>query len=249
MARWSVLVTGGSGGIGRSISVRFAREGFTVVITYLSGRERALETARLVKQAGGEPIIKHLDVADPRSVEMLAHALEEELGELNVLVNNAGILQLGGIREMGLDEWEQTLRVNLTGPFLVAKALIPLLERSEWASIVNVASIAGETGNVLAGIAYSASKAGLIGLTKRLAIELASLGIRVNAVAPSFVETRMVARFIDTPEKRERVKELHPLRMLIRPEDVAEAVYFLAVPWLSRAITGHILRINAGRLT
>jgi len=156
---------------------------------------------------------------------------------------------VGGLDETSLEEWEETIRVNLTGVFLVTKALLPLLRRAPWASVVNIASIAGQTGNVVAGVAYAASKAGVIGLTKRLAVQLAGEGIRVNAVAPSFVETDMTRGFLDTPEKRERVARLHPLGIILKPEDVAEAVLFLADQRRSRGITGHVLSINAGRLT
>ena len=165
-----------------------------------------------------------------------------------MLVNNAGVFHVGGIEETRLEDWEHVVRVNLTGVFLVTKTFLPMLKKAPWASIVNLASIAGQTGNIAASAAYAASKAGVIGLTRRLAVELARYGIRVNAVAPSFVETDMVRSFIDTPEKRKKIEELHPLRMIIQPEDVAEAVYFLATP-ASRAITGHVLSINAGRLT
>ena len=179
----------------------------------------------------------------------MAKIVSQYIPYLNVLVNAAGILQLNDIKNTSIDEWNETIRVNLTGVFLVTKYLLPLLEKAPWASIINIASIAGETGNVVAGIAYSASKAGLIGLTKRLAIQLAPLGIRVNAVAPSFVKTDMTKTFLDTPEKIEKITKLHPLGLILEPEDIAEAVYFLADPTKSRGITGHIISINAGRHT
>ena len=137
--------------------------------------------------------------------------------------------------------------VNVFGPFMVTKTFLPLLKKAGKATIINVASIAGETGNVVASVAYSVSKSAVIGLTKRLAVELAP-NIRVNAVSPSFVDTEMVHSFIDTPEKREQVKSLHPLNDIATPEDVANAVFFLASE-KARYITGHVLRINGGRLT
>jgi 3-oxoacyl-[acyl-carrier protein] reductase len=244
------VITGGSGGIGRATAIKFASNGFKVIITYRSRHKEAERTVRDSLKAGApEAYAIYLDVTDPASIEAFAREVEKIASKVNVLVNNAGVLQVGGIRETTLEEWERTIKVNLTGPFLVTKSLISLMMKAEWASIVNVSSIAGETGNVVAGVAYSASKAGLIGFTKRLAVELAPAGIRVNAVAPSFVETDMVRQFIDTPEKRERTRSLHPLGIILKPEDVAEAIYFLAVPWMSRGITGHILRINAGRYT
>lgn len=246
----TLVVTGGSRGIGRAIVYRFAREGYNIILTYRSNHETAQQVAEKAQELGARQAIAiQLDVGDPKSVEMFARQVSEHFDYLNVLVNNAGILQTRGIMETSLEEWETTLRVNLTGVFHVTKTLLPLLIRAPWASIVNLASIAGVTGNVVAGIAYSASKAGIVGFTKRLATELAKYKIRVNAVAPSFVETDMVREYLDTPEKRERVKRLHPLGIIISPEDVAEAVYFLADPGLSRAITGHVLYVNAGRYT
>ncbi len=246
----SVLVTGGSRGIGRAVALRFARAGCRVAVTYRSNQRGAEETVSGALRLGAPWARAYrLDVSDPGSVEELARRLAGDLGSLNVLVNNAGVIHFGRLEETSLEQWEHVLRVNLTGAFLVTRALLPLLRRASWASIVNIASIAGETGNVVASVAYAASKAGLIGFTRRLAVELAPEGIRVNAVAPSFVETDMVRDFIDTPEKRRRIEELHPLRMIIQPEDVAEAVYFLAMPETARAITGQVLRVNAGRLT
>lgn len=242
-----VLVTGGSRGIGRAIVSRFAKAGFKVLYTYNTGREAAEETLRMAVEAGGEAAYTRMDVSDPSSVEEARRWAEAQAPYLNVLVNNAGILHVGGIEDTGLDEWERVFRVNVTGVFLVTKTFLPMLRRAPWASIVNIASIAGQTGHIVASAAYAASKAAVIGLTRRLAVELAPK-IRVNAVAPSFVETRMVRQFIDTPEKRRRAAELHPLKDIARPEDVAEAVYFLATP-ASRFITGQILGVNGGRLT
>jgi len=244
-----VLVTGSSRGIGRAIVLRFASEGYAVAVTYVSNRDKALETAERARRLGArDTVVLKLDVSDPSSVQEAYEKLSSRWPHLNVLVNNAGILHTAGIEETGLEDWEEVIRVNLTGVFLVTKTFLPMLRKAPWASIVNIASIAGQTGNIVASAAYAASKAGVIGFTRRLAVELAKYGIRVNAVAPSFVETDMVREFIDTPEKRRRIEELHPLRMIIQSEDVAEAVYFLATP-ASRAITGQVLGVNAGRLT
>ncbi len=242
-----VLVTGGDRGIGRAIVLRFAREGFTVWFTYRSRRDMAERTVSEARGLGAEAHYVQMDVADPDSVEKAYREVSSKVPYLNVLVNNAGILHDRSFRETSLEEWERVIRVNLTGVFLVTRTFLPLLEKAPWASIVNVASIAGQTGNIVASAAYAASKAGVIGLTRRLAVELAPR-IRVNAVAPSFVETDMVRHYIDTPEKLERIKSLHPLKDIARPEDVAEAVYFLATP-ASRFITGQVLGINGGRLT
>ncbi|MCE4625523.1 MAG: SDR family oxidoreductase [Desulfurococcales archaeon] len=244
------VITGASGGIGAATALRFAREGYVLILTYRGRRDRCLEVAREAEKRGSPRAYAiNLDLTDANSIGEFVEKVSDLVPYVNALVNNAGVLQVGPVERVTLEEWEHTLKVNLTGPFLLTKHLLPLLRKAPWASIVNVASIAGETGNVVAGVAYAASKAGLIGFTKRLAVELAPEGIRVNAVAPSFVETDMVKEFISTPEGRRRVIELHPLRIIIQPEDVAEAILFLADPERSRAITGHVLRINAGRLT
>ncbi len=247
MTRGYVLVTGGDRGIGRAIVLKFARNEYYVVFTYHRNLKAAEETLKLVKEEGGEGFFTRMDVSSEESVREGLRKISENIPYLNVLVNNAGIIYFGSIEETPLDVWNKVLSVNLTGVFLVTKYALPLLRKAPWASIVNISSIAGQTGNVVASTAYCASKAGVIGLTRRLAVELAP-EIRVNAVAPSFVETDMVKEFIDTEEKRKKIAELHPLKDIARPEDIAEAVFFLATP-SSRFITGQVLGVNGGRLT
>ncbi len=244
------LITGGSRGIGKATALRFAKEGWGVIITYKSKRDKAEETVKeLLRLEIPLALSYKVDISDINDVIRLKNDLEKRIPYLNVLVNNAGIINSGTIDKIEVSEWKRIIEVNLTGAFIMTKFLLPLMIKAPWASIVNVASIAGQTGNVLASVAYASSKAGLIGFTKRLAVELASKGIRVNAVAPSFVETDLVKEFIDTYEKRKRIEELHPLKTILKPEDVAEAIMFLADPSRSRTITGHILSLNAGRYT
>lgn len=242
-----VFVTGGDRGIGRAIVVKFASSNFNVAFSYYRNRSAAEETLRLVDGFDVDSFYVQMDVADVDSVKRGFSEVSSRFPYLNVLVNNAGIVFFGTIDETSVEDWNRVISVNLTGVFLTTKFFLPLLRRASWASIVNLASIAGQTGNVVASAVYCASKAGVIGLTRRLAVELAP-EIRVNAVAPSFVETDMVRDFIDTSEKRRRVMDLHPLRDIAKPEDVAEAVYFLATE-KSRFITGQILGINGGRFT
>ncbi len=242
-----VFVTGGDRGIGRAIVLKFASNGYHVAFSFHRNVEAAKETLRLVKENSSDGFYVRMDVSDEESVKKAYNEVSKKIPYLNVLVNNAGIIYFGGIEDTSLDVWNKVIAVNLTGVFLVTKYFLPLLKRAPWASIVNISSIAGQTGNVVASAAYCASKAGVIGLTRRLAVELAP-HIRVNAVAPSFVETDMVKEFIDTPEKRKRIAELHPLKDIAKPEDIAEAVFFLATP-SSRFITGQVLGVNGGRLT
>ena len=245
-----VFVTGGSRGIGRAIVLRFAREGYIVLFNYRSRRDKALETLTAARKAGATGAEAfQADVSSYRAMERIASLVSENYGYLNVLVNNAGILHVGTLDQTGVEDWKNVMSINLDGVFYATKAMLHLLEKAEWASIVNMASIAGQTGNIAASAAYAASKAGVIGFTKRLAVELASKGIRVNAIAPSFVDTDMVAGFLRTEEDRRKIRSLHPLNIIIWPEDIAEAVFFLADPAKSRAITGHILQMNAGRYT
>ncbi|HDD26756.1 MAG TPA: SDR family oxidoreductase [Acidilobales archaeon] len=241
-----IFITGGDRGIGRAIALRFARDGYIVVFSYFRRKDMAEETLKKIKELGSSGFYIQMDVGSEESVRESANLVGTKVPYINVLVNNAGILHVGKLEETKLSDWEEVIRVNLTGVFLVTKYFLPLLRRSPWASIVNIASIAGQTGHIAASAAYAASKAGVIGLTRRLATELAP-HIRVNAVAPSFVETDMVRPFIQDPEKRRRVIELHPLKDIAKPEDVAEAVYFLATP-ASRFITGQVLGVNGGRL-
>ena len=245
-----VVVTGGDRGIGRATAIRFAREGFSVIITYRIDKDAAKRVVNELLSAGATSAMYYqVDVSDLGSVKRFADQLSSLIEHLNVLVNNAGIIDFSGLEDVTPERWDEVIRVDLYGPFYVTKALLPLMKRAPWASIVNVSSISGQTGNVVAGIAYAAAKAGLIGLTKKLAIELARFSIRVNAVAPSFVETDMTAPFLSDPKLRSQVISMHPLGRIARPEDVAEAIYFLANPDRSGNITGHVLSINGGRYT
>ncbi|MGC9149441.1 MAG: SDR family NAD(P)-dependent oxidoreductase [Sulfolobales archaeon] len=241
------FVTGGSRGIGRSIVLRFAREGYNVAFSYNNREDLAKEVLKEVLSYGVESFYVKMNVADPIEIREAYETVSKRFPYLNILVNNAGILSTSGFEELSLDEWKRVIDVNLTGVFLVTKIFLPLLKKAEWGSIINIASISGQTGHVRGSVAYVASKAGVIGLTRKLAVELAPK-IRVNAVAPSFVETDMVTDLLSNPEERRRIIEIHPLREIAKPEDIAEAVLFLASP-RSRFITGHTLSINGGRLT
>lgn len=247
----NILIIGGSRGIGAETARLFSCKGYNVAITYNKSHEKArkvLEDVRACNSRGNHKLYK-LDVRSYEQVRQLTSQIGRDYPHLNILVYAAGILQYGSIEQLTPQEWHNVIETNLTGAYYTTRELLPLLKKAPWASIVYIASIAGETGNVVAGAAYSASKAGLIGLTKRLAVELAKYKIRVNAVAPSFVETDMTKQFLDTEENREKVRKLHPLEIVLQPRDIANAIYFLADPQQSRGITGHILSINAGRRT
>ncbi len=245
-----VIITGGDRGIGKAIAKRFAKENYFVIITYNSNKEKAEETLNELKMIGAEKAYSFkLDVSKESEVKAFYEDVKKITDHVNVLVNNAGIIDYTPFEQLTLDQWNKIISVDLTGVFLVTKYLIDLLKQANWASIINISSIAGQTGNVYGGVSYVVAKAGVIGFTKRLSNELAKYGIRVNAVAPSFVETDLVAEFLKDENKKKGIIELHPLKILLKPEDIAEAVYFFANPTLSRGITGQVLGINAGRYT
>ncbi|MGC8566518.1 MAG: SDR family NAD(P)-dependent oxidoreductase [Caldisphaera sp.] len=244
------FITGGDRGIGKAIAKRFAKEKYVVIISYNRNEQGTKETVKELLDIGAEKAYSlKLDLSSEKSITYAKEVVNGLVDHINVLVNNAGIISYTQFEDVTLEEWNNIIGIDLTGPFLIIKNFLDLLKKSKWASIVNVSSIAGQTGNVYGGISYVVAKAGLIGLTKRLSTEFAKYGIRVNAVAPSFVNTDMVADILKDENRKKSVIDLHPLKILLEPDDIAEAIYFLSDPKLSRGITGHVLSINAGRYT
>ncbi len=231
----TVLVTGGSRGIGREICISFAKAGYDIAFCYQKDEKGAKETLELIRKAGGEASVFCCDVSDEKQVERMFSSV---FG-LEILVNNAGMASFGLIQDMSLCEWNKVFSVNMTGAFLCTRAAIPKL-RSRGGCIINVASMWGEVG-ASCEAAYSASKAALIGFTKAAAKELGPCGIRVNAVSCGMIETQMNSRF--SAEEVKTFTESIPLKRQGSPEEVARAVCFLAE---NRYITGEILRVNGG---
>ncbi len=231
----TVLVTGGSRGIGREICISFAKAGYDIAFCYQKDEKGAKETLDLIRKAGGEASVFCCDVSDEKQVERMFSSV---FG-LEILVNNAGAASFGLIQDMSLCEWNKVFSVNMTGAFLCTRAAIPKL-RSRGGCIINVASMWGEVG-ASCEAAYSASKAALIGFTKAAAKELGPCGIRVNAVSCGMIETQMNSRF--SAEEVETFTDSIPLKRQGSPEEVAQAVRFLAE---NRYITGEILRVNGG---
>ncbi|WP_428266341.1 3-oxoacyl-[acyl-carrier-protein] reductase [Haliangium sp.] len=240
------LVTGGSRGIGRAICVALGQRGATVAVNYTSRQDAADETVKLVEAAGGKAVAVGFDVADSDAVAAEVKRLGKELGGLDILVNNAGVAVNGLIMRFKDADWHKVLDINLRGAFAVSRAAAPLLLRAkDKGRIINLSSVVGESGNA-GQAAYAASKAGLIGLTKSLAKELAGRGVCVNAVTPGYIETDMTAA--ELPEaQRDKLMTQIPLGRIGTPEDVAGAVAFLAGPEASY-ITGEVLRVNGGML-
>ena len=237
------VVTGASRGIGRAIAVALAQEGARVVINYQGNEKAAHETAELVTATKApEPVPMKFDVADRAQVDAAFEQIKERLGTVHVLVNNAGISRDGLLMRFKDDDWDQTLNTNLTGAFHCARAVSRLMIKQRWGRIINISSVVGEAGNA-GQVAYSAAKAGMIGMTKTLAQELASRTITVNVVTPGFIETDMTAAL--TEEQKKGILEQVPLGSMGHPDDVAHAVAFLASE-KARYITGHVLSVNGG---
>lgn len=237
------VVTGGSRGIGRAICVELAKQGATVVINFAGNEAAAKETAAMVIAAGGkEPLIKGFDVSDAAAVDAAFAEIKETLGGCHVLVNNAGISKDGLLLRFKDDDWHKTLQTNLFGAFACARAASKLMTKQRWGRIINISSVVGESGNA-GQVAYAAAKAGMIGMTKTLAQELASRSITVNAVTPGFIETDMTGALTD--DQKKMILDQIPLKAIGAPQDVADAVAFLASD-KARYITGHVLSVNGG---
>ncbi len=234
-----VLITGGSRGIGRACAIAFADLGAQVVIGYAGNEAAAKETLALLRTQGRAICF---DVADAVSCSTAVESVVEEFGRLDVLVNNAGVAVDGLVMRTKDEDWERQLDTNLKGAFALIRAAARPMMKQRGGAIVNLTSVVGETGNA-GQAAYSASKAGLIGLTKSVARELASRNIRVNAVSPGLIETDMTARL--SADNRSKMVEEIPLARLGGPTEVAHAVVFLASDEASY-ITGEVLRVNGG---
>ncbi len=235
------LVTGASRGIGREIALTLCRNQFDVVVASPEV-EKNEEVAETIRQCGGNTMTLDLDVSSRDSVRQGVDAVLKQMGRIDVLVNNAGITRDALALRMKPEDWERVLQINLTGAFYMAQAVIPAMMKERWGRIINIASVVGEMGN--AGQAnYVSSKAGLIGLTKCLAQELASRNITVNAIAPGYIETDMTA--VLPQEVKDRMLAMIPLKRFGQPKDIAAAVKFLASEDAGY-ITGTVLRVNGG---
>jgi 3-oxoacyl-[acyl-carrier protein] reductase len=236
------LVTGGSRGIGRAAATLFARAGVQVAITYKSRQAEADHFVEEVSRGGGKALALRADFSDSSAPAVAVEAVVKEFGRLDILVNNAGLTRDTLVMRMSEADWDLVLQTNLKSAFLASKAALRPMLRQKYGRIVNVSSLAGLTGN--AGQAnYSASKAGLIGLTKALAKEVGSRNITVNAVAPGFIETELISAV--PAELLERARQAAAIQRIGTPADVAPAIVFLASPEAGY-ITGQVLGIDGG---
>jgi NAD(P)-dependent dehydrogenase (short-subunit alcohol dehydrogenase family) len=243
----AVLVTGGGSGIGQQVCYAAAKEGGRVAVGDLD-LERAETTAAEIRKRGGEAQAFRVDVAQPDSVNAFVEAAETTLGRLDVLVNSAGMREIVPVLELSFEEWQRVITVNLTGTFLPSQAFArQLVAQGKTGSIVNLASTLG----LMAApnrAAYTASKHGVVGLTKQMALELGEKGIRVNAVAPGVTRTAMTERYFQDPEYSEMIRNIHALGRWGEADEIARAILFLAAEE-NGFVTGSILTIDGGWTT
>ncbi len=235
------LITGASRGIGKACAQLLAKAKYKLVLA-ARALDRLEEIAQLTRAIGAETFVVEMDLANSDSITASIGKASKEFGRIDILVNNAGVTKDGLAVRMKKADWENVLNTNLSGSFYVTQQVLPGMMRERWGRIVNISSVVGEKGNP--GQAnYVASKAGLIGLTKSLAIELGSRNITVNAVAPGFISTEMTHGL--PAELKQKMIDETPLKRMGTPEDVAAAVKFL-VSEEAGFITGHVLDVNGG---
>src|SRR5512138_1260231 len=239
----TALVTGASRGIGRAIAIALARGGAKVALNYAGNEAAAAEALAQVQQAGAPKAkLYKFDVADPAACAAAVEAIVADLGSLDVLVNNAGISIDQLVMRMKDEDWNRSLQVNLTGNFNLIRAASRPMMKAKGGAIVNIASVVGEMGNA-GQAAYSASKGALIALTKTVARELASRSVRVNAVAPGFIDTPMTQALPEAAKTK--MFEAIPLARLGTPQDIADCVAWLSSDKASY-VTGAVIRVNGG---
>ena len=238
----TVLITGASRGIGAACALAFAKAGCDVAVNYCRSEDKANALVNEVKAHGARAFAVRADVADSEQVKRMFDAVRAELGTVDVLVNSAGIAHTGLLTDMTDGEWQRLIDTDLSGTFYCCREALKDMIRAHSGAIINIASMWGEVG-ASCEAAYSAAKAGVIGLTKALAKEVGPSGIRVNAVSPGVIMTDMMAGY--TESDIAALKDETPLNALGTPEDVADAVLFLSSD-KAKFITGQVLSVNGG---
>ena len=240
------LVTGASRGIGRAIAVEFAREGaYAVVINYLRNDEAAFEVKKMVESYRVKALLVKADVSDRSSVRKMVKRTLEVFGKIDILVNNAALLQQKEFEKITDEEWDSVLNVNLKGPFMLIQEVVPQMVKNKWGRIINIASIGGQWGGNLA-VHYAASKAALISLTLSIARIYSKYGITSNAVSPGLVITDMSRKEIESEIGKKKLSMI-PIGRFAQPEEIAKVVAFLASDDAAY-ITGQTINVNGGML-
>lgn len=238
----TAIVTGGSRGIGKATALSLAKAGYQVFITYVSKPDEAESVIKQIQSQGGKAKMFNLDVSNADEITHFFNTEVKEQVSLSVLINNAGITKDTLLLRMKNEDFDQVIDVNLRGAFICMREAAKIMTKQRYGRIINVTSVVGQSGNA-GQVNYAAAKAGLIGITKSAAKELASRNITVNAVAPGFIATDMTATLSDDIQKA--YQESIPLKRLGTPEDIAEAILFLASPGAGY-ITGQVLAVNGG---
>ncbi len=238
----TVLVTGGGRGIGKAIALAFAKEGYQVAVNYNGSKEAAKETASLCEQEGVKAKIYRCNVADYTAVEQMMKQVNEDFGSIDVLVNNSGITKDGLLLRMKEEDFDKVIDINLKGTFNCIRHAARIMMKQRHGSIINMSSVVGIMGNI-GQMNYAASKAGIIGLTKSAAKELASRNIRVNAIAPGFVETEMTK--VLSEEARSAAMSVIALKRFASVDDIANLAVFLGSD-KSSYITGQTIQVDGG---
>jgi 3-hydroxybutyrate dehydrogenase len=245
----SALITGGGRGIGRAIALRFAHNGARVA---LAARTRE-QVEQVANEIGNDAVALVCDVSDPESVSRMFTEMRERFGEADILVNNAGIAESATLVTTSDELWRRHIEINLSGTFYCTRAALPAMLKNNWGRVINIASIAGKTGAPYIA-AYSASKHGVLGLTRSIALEVATNGITVNAICPGYVDTEMVSRGVEkittrtgrtAEEALDSLKQMSPQKRLVTPEEVA-AVALLLASDEGRGINGQGINVDGG---
>jgi 3-oxoacyl-[acyl-carrier protein] reductase len=238
------LITGGSRGIGRATAIRLAQAGVNLLINYLRDEAGAAETARAVQEAGTRAVCVRGDVTSVEDAKRVVKRALEEFGGLDLVICNAGVWEGAPVESLEEASWDRTLEINLRGTWTICRAAIPFLKERRGGRIIVVSSTAGQRGEANYSN-YAASKGGQIAFVKSLAVELASYGVTVNAVAPGWVETEMTAAHLADAGRRLEAEKAIPLGRVAQPDDIALPILFLCSDW-ARHMTGAVLSVNGG---